>query len=192
MKDVIIAVVALIIAGNLLRWIFTPIFKRIIKENKNPYIIAHRRRMRLHIPCIIIRSRPQFTKRQMHEFYYLESDFELFQHFILKYYEDRNLHSRIPSLTDIVNKSLIVCNWNRKCENIAIPIVYIQYFVRYDGKAHPIRYTAFRNSIYFSHLIEKYAKNDFPEIKNEGDVMIPLSYFAEAIHDNSHQRKSIN
>lgn len=189
MKNIIIAIIGLIIIGNLLRVILTPILLRIIKENNNPYMIAHRRRLKMHIPCIIIRSRPQFTKKQMREFYYLEKDLELFQYFILKQYKDRNIVSRVPSLTDIVNKSLVVCNRNQKFDQFSISTIYIQYCMRYDGRVHPIRYNKFCNSVYVSNLIEKYAEIDFPEIKSESDVMIPLSYFAEAIHDD---KKSSN
>lgn len=180
MKNVIIVVIILIIVGNVLRWIFTPIIKNFLKEFTNPYLVSHRRKLMMHIPCIIIRSRSQFSKKKMREFYYMEADLELFQHFVLKYFEDNKIKKKLPSLTDIVNKSMIAYNWKS-----IIPEIYIQFGFRYNGCYYPLIYNQFRNRVYFARLVEEYSEKDFPEIKEkDGNVMIPLSYFADVIHED--------
>lgn len=188
MKNTIIVIISLIIIGNILRWILIPITKNLLKEFTNPYLVAHRKRMMMHIPCIVIRHNPQINKKKMREFYYMEADLELFQHYVLKYFEDYKIKSKVPSLTDIVNRSMLVYDWKTFGKDITVPVIYIQFGFHYKSQYHRIRYDSFRNRIYFAKLIEDYAEKDFPEIKQEDDnLMIPLSYFAEVVHEDKNR-----
>lgn len=103
MKPWLIILIVVILAGILFRHFITPLIADIVNKNVDPFVRAHRQRMRSHLTSLVIIDRKDLD---MKKFYKIETEVEVYLMYIQHILSEDKIY---PSTKDVLeNTSFIV------------------------------------------------------------------------------------
>ena len=99
MKPWLIILIVVILAGILFRHFITPLIADIVNKNVDPFVRAHRQRMRSHLTNLVIIDRKDLD---MKKFYKIETEVEVYLMYIQHILSEDKIY---PSTKDVLENT---------------------------------------------------------------------------------------